>query len=364
MHGLRLRSAIRCSRYRGGAPGGEKLTLGAPLGMAGTGPKRSFTRASKASCRLRKFGIEANAQRVNKPAIAIEISRHIHNYSLKGISLDHNETCEVSEPVDMSELRGKIVEVRPSLDTDASKKIGQSLKAIRKLSGLNQAQMAKRLDVSQASVSKVESGRGDVQFSTIQRFVEAVGGVVRVTAAFPANSSLSLHMRDAFEVELDHEDQLVFPIFADSSFRPQRDIVLSIRPQYANRIMAGEKTVELRRRFPASAPKGTIAYIYSTSPERAMVGLAEIAGVRKLAVEDIWRQYADVAYIERADFDSYFKGVDQGFALEFENVHPFEMPLSLADLRERFGFEPPQSFLYVKRDLRRALKDEHTIVSN
>ena len=55
---------------------------------------------------------------------------------------------------------------------------------------------------------------------------------------------------------------------------------MSIRPKYSGRIMAGEKTVELRRRFPASAPKGTIAYIYSTSPERAMVGVADIAIVR------------------------------------------------------------------------------------
>ncbi|MEQ8396441.1 helix-turn-helix domain-containing protein [Thalassobaculum sp.] len=264
----------------------------------------------------------------------------------------------------MSELRGKIIELRSTLDADAGKKIGQSLKAIRKLSGLNQAEMAKRLDVSQASISKIESGRGDIQVSSIQKFVEALGGTLRVTASFPADTSLSLHMRDAFEVELHHEDQLVFPIFADDAFRPQRDIVLSIRPQYANRILTGEKTVELRRRFPARAPKGTIAYIYSTSPERALVGLAEIARVRKLPVEDIWRRYADSAHIERADFDSYFQGVEQGFALEFENVRPFEMPISLTDLRERFGFEPPQSFLYVKRDLRRALKDEYTIVSN
>lgn len=264
----------------------------------------------------------------------------------------------------MRELKGKVIEVRASVDADATRKIGESLKEMRKLSGLTQAQMAKRLEVGQASVSKVESGRADMQVSTVQKYVEALGGTLQVSASFSANSPLSLHMRDAFDVELDHEDQLILPIFADEAFRPHRDVVLSIRPRYTTRIMSGEKTVELRRRFPASAPKGTIAYIYSTSPERAMVGVAEIAGVRKLDVEDIWRRYADVAFIERPDFDRYFEGLDKGFALEFTNVRPFENPLTLSDLRERFGFEPPQSFLYAKQDLRRALKDEYTVVSH
>ena len=174
---------------------------------------------------------------------------------------------------------------------------------------------------------------------------------------------LSLHIREAFDIKPMHEDQLIFPIFAEEEFRHHRDVVLSIRPQYSSRIMAGEKTVELRRRFPVSAPKGTIAYIYSTSPERAMVGVAEIAVVRKLAIEDIWRSYSEVAFIERPDFDKYFDGVEHGFALEFTNVRPFENPMSLTDLRERFGFEPPQSFLYAKHDLRKALKDEYSIVS-
>ncbi|CAN0590793.1 unnamed protein product, partial [Ectocarpus sp. 12 AP-2014] len=166
------------------------------------------------------------------------------------------------------------VEVRQSLDAEATSRIGESLKEMRKLSGLTQAEMARRLEVGQASVSKVEKGRSDVQVSTIQKYIEALGGTLQVNAAFDANSPLSLHVRETFDVEIDHEDQLIFPIFAEEAFRAHRDVVLSIRPKYSSRIIAGEKTVELRRRFPASAPKGTIAYIYSTSPERAMVGVA------------------------------------------------------------------------------------------
>ena len=264
----------------------------------------------------------------------------------------------------MSALQGRVIEIKSSPDAESAKNVGQSLKEVRKLSGLTQAEIAKRLDVSQASVSRLEAGWRDLQVSALQEFVEALGGTIRITAGFPTDGALTLHVRNAFQVGIDYEDRLVLPTFDDDPFRPQRDVVLSIRPKYTSRIMAGEKTVELRRRFPASAPEGTIAYIYSTSPDRAMVGLAEIARVRKLELEEIWRRYADTAFVERTEFDSYFEGLDQGLALEIENVRPFATPLSLCHLRERFGFEPPQSFFYAKKDLRRALKDDYATVSH
>lgn len=264
----------------------------------------------------------------------------------------------------MSELVGKIVEVRASSSDSEDLKIGAALKEMRKLSGLTQAKMAKLLRVGQASVSKLENDRSDMQLSTIQRYVEALGGTLRVSASFDTSSTLYLHVRDAFDVELDYDDQLILPIVAEIPFRPHRDVVLSIRPKFSSRILSGEKTVELRRRFPVSAPKGTIAYIYSTSPERAMVGVAEIQSVKKLGIEEMWQRYSDVAFIERPEFDRYFEGLEQGFALEFMNARPFETPVSLNVLRQRFGFEPPQSFLYAKRDLRRALKDEYAVVSH
>lgn len=107
-----------------------------------------------------------------------------------------------------------------------------------------------------------------------------------------------------------------------------------------------------------------MAYIYSTSPVRAMVGIAEIKDVLKLPVQQIWSEFEDTAFIERNDFDSYFHGLEFGFALLFEEIKPFSRPIPLTELREKFGFEPPQSFLYASRDLRKALRDEATVVSH
>ena len=120
----------------------------------------------------------------------------------------------------------------------------------------------------------------------------------------------------------------------------------------------------MRRRFPTSAPKGTVAYIYSTSPIRAMVGSTQIKNVVKLPVEQIWNQFHKKAQIKKGDFDQYFEGTEFGFALLFEETRTFASPLPLSLVRERFGFEPPQSFLYAKHDLRRALRNEATLVSD
>lgn len=263
----------------------------------------------------------------------------------------------------MSIMRGKVVEAIRVGDGDAGRVVGESLKALRELAGLTQAEMADRLKVGQAAISKIEH-RGDVQMSSLQRYVEALGARLHIDASFAADTPFLSHFRDAFETDVPDDDQLVFPIFGDDLFRPQRDVVLSIKPQYSEKIIAGEKTVELRRRFPTSAPKGTIAYIYSTSPVMAIVGRAEIVDVVRMPVRDIWKRYSSVSFIKKADFDTYFDGLEEGYALRFANATPLPRQLELSELRERFGFEPPQSFLYAKPVLRRALQDEYSNVSN
>jgi predicted transcriptional regulator len=55
---------------------------------------------------------------------------------------------------------------------------------------------------------------------------------------------------------------------------------MNIRPPHASKILDGQKTVELRRKFPELTTKGTIALIYSSSPVRVIVGYARIKRVR------------------------------------------------------------------------------------
>ncbi len=263
----------------------------------------------------------------------------------------------------MSSLAEKIVDAFAHTSESDPRNIGHALRRLRTMSGLTQSEMALRLDVQQGAISKIERG-GDALLSTISKYIEALGAQLKLDATFSSDSPLAANIQDAFDIECGDDNQLLLPLLGDNPFRAQRDVVLSIKPQYSKKILEGFKTVELRRRFPVSAPKGTIAYIYSTSPVRAMVGVAEIKGVLKLSVSQIWERFEDVACIQRADFDKYFDGVDHGFALVFSEVRAFSTPLPLTVLREKFGFEPPQSFLYAKHNLRKALQNEPAIVSN
>src|SRR5438132_6873311 len=99
-----------------------------------------------------------------------------------------------------------------------------------------------------------------------------------------------------------------------------RRVLVSIRPLYASKILDGEKTVELRRRFPEINSTGATAIIYSSSPVRAIVGYARIKCALKLPVSTIWSEHGVAACISRADFDTYFTGLGFGFAIRFESV--------------------------------------------
>jgi predicted transcriptional regulator/DNA-binding XRE family transcriptional regulator len=262
----------------------------------------------------------------------------------------------------MSKLKGKVIKAVRVRNSDIGRLVGQSLRKLREIAGLTQADLARRLKVGQASVSKIEH-RGDVQLSSLQRYVEALGAKLRVEAAFSASSTKDLRLEGMFDSQFRDENQLVFPIFGDDLFRPKRDVVLSVRPHYSDKIFRGIKTVELRRRFPVAAPCGITAYIYSTSPIRAMVGSAEIKDIVRLPVAVIWKKYGKMAQIDRSDFDEYFFGLKEGFALKIANARSFARPIDLSELRRRFGFEPPQSFLYATHTLRTALKHEYPDVS-
>ena len=73
-----------------------------------------------------------------------------------------------------------------------SKILSQSIELakLRKAKQLKQTELAVIMGVSQASISKVESGK-DIQLSTLQNYVRALGGEVSIIAKMP-NSNVIL----------------------------------------------------------------------------------------------------------------------------------------------------------------------------
>ncbi|MYG64584.1 MAG: hypothetical protein F4025_03355 [Synechococcus sp. SB0669_bin_7] len=177
-------------------------------------------------------------------------------------------------------------------------------------------------------------------------------------------AQLALLTQDALTTGGDRKDQLVVPrLFDDETYPAPRDVVLSIHPKYSEKILEEQKTVELRRRFPVPGPSAITLYIYSTSPVQAIVGVARIKEVQELPVQQIWTEFKKNASVKYKDFRKYFRGLESGFVLILHDIRPFPDPIPLRRLREEFGFEPPQSFLYVKNELHEALQNELSIQS-
>lgn len=259
----------------------------------------------------------------------------------------------------MKDLSGKIIETRTISEGDAEISLGRRLRELRELAGMTQAELAAQTGFSRSTISRLEN-RDDIGVAILQKFVSGLGARLRIGASFDATSPVMLRIREAFDVEHSHDDQLLFPIFEEEPFKPSRDVVLSIKPQYSTPILEGSKTVELRRRFPVKVPRGTLAYIYSTSPTRALTGTARILGVEKISLSEMWDKYSPVACIERNDFDAYFSGLDEGVVIQLGNVRQLPRAIGLEELRDRFEFAPPQSFVYANPLLREALENEST----
>jgi predicted transcriptional regulator len=126
----------------------------------------------------------------------------------------------------------------------------------------------------------------------------------------------------------------------------RRSLLLSLRPRFAQAILDGVKTVELRRTR-VSAPPGTLLVLYASSPVMAVVGVATLTDRETDSPEAIWRTFGPRLGLSRAEFSDYLAGVENATALSVADPRPLSDPLTLAGLRTHSPFQPPQSYRYV-----------------
>ena len=128
------------------------------------------------------------------------------------------------------------------------------------------------------------------------------------------------------------------------------DIFLSIHPQYAEKILDGLKTIELRRRFPTLNGFTGRLLIYSTTPIKSVLGFAEIEDVHYLPIKELWSEHSKSSHITKSNFLEYFSGLTHGYAIELKNPQRFIEPLSVEYLKQNYGMVAPQSYRYLKEE--------------
>ena len=126
-----------------------------------------------------------------------------------------------------------------------------------------------------------------------------------------------------------------------------KNLLLSIHVEYAKSIINGQKTIELRRKFPlfTREDKKKI-FIYACSPISQIIGECDLKEVKKFSLKNLWNKTKAHSVINYYSFKKYFKNCDFGFALYLKN--PIEYSRNKT-LEEFFGKHepPPQSYRYI-----------------
>ena len=190
--------------------------------------------------------------------------------------------------------------------------------------------------------------------SSADAYIHALGGQLHVSVTLPGTAD-----EPKAALELDGDEQPDLPFLTELPAIPPPDqFVFSIKPGYAEDILRGRKTVELRRRFRQAVAAPTSALIYTTSPTMALTGVAEISHVDRMTLEDLWTTCNVRACINRDDFDRYFSGVGEGFAIHLVRARRLKRNIRLPELRTLYNFEPPQSYTIASPRLRDAVHAE------
>lgn len=120
-------------------------------------------------------------------------------------------------------------------------------------------------------------------------------------------------------------------------------ILLSIKPEYVEKILQGGKKFEYRKRL--AKEDVSYIYVYSTAPSMKVVASVHIEGYLSDSPTALWEKTKAAAGISRAKFRDYFRGCKTAYAYKLGKVEVFESPKNLSD----FGVAvAPQSFVYIK----------------
>ena len=124
-------------------------------------------------------------------------------------------------------------------------------------------------------------------------------------------------------------------------------LFLPIKPEFANKILLREKTIELRKVRP-NIHEGDYIIIYASSPVKEIVGFAKVKQILEISPDDMWVNYSPKLGIDKIRYDQYFWGKHKAVGIEIESVRAVYPAITLETIKKiDSSFKPPQSYRYV-----------------
>ena len=121
-------------------------------------------------------------------------------------------------------------------------------------------------------------------------------------------------------------------------------VVLSIKPEFDNKIFDGSKKYEFRKSI-FKNENVTSVVVYASSPVQKVIGEFEIGKILNEDLETLWNRTKEYSGITEDFFYQYFLDREKGFAIQVKNKKRYKEPKCL---RGDFNLHPPQSFAYLK----------------
>ena len=119
-------------------------------------------------------------------------------------------------------------------------------------------------------------------------------------------------------------------------------ILMSIKPEYADKIFSGEKKYEYRKRL--CKEKIDTIIVYSSSPIQKVVGELKIKQVLYNKKSIIWDKTNRYGGITKTKYDKYYENCDYAVAYEIEKAILYDKQKDLKDFNVRTA---PQSYVYI-----------------
>lgn len=122
-------------------------------------------------------------------------------------------------------------------------------------------------------------------------------------------------------------------------------VLLSIKPEFVDKILDGSKKFEFRKGiFKNNDVKSVV--IYSTMPVGKVVGEFDIETIIEDSPNRVWDRTKEYSGITKDFFDTYFNKKEKAFAIKIVNVRKYEHPMPLTSLGE--NITAPQSYRYLR----------------
>lgn len=124
----------------------------------------------------------------------------------------------------------------------------------------------------------------------------------------------------------------------------RENVLMSVKPEYADKIIKGVKKVEFRKTCFSNQVKRV--YIYSSHPVKRIMGYFTVEKIIKQSPQLLWDKYHLTGGIDQTKFFRYFEKRDKGNAIIIREVFPYRYGLSLQDV---FGnnYSIPQNYRYI-----------------